>query len=101
MADDVNKVLDEDAEDELAHAKSIASPGASGTSGSANAIPEPDGTDIPADLLEEETERARRRAIGNAIDDNAAAHMGGMGAQGGQADFGSAGNLDDYDTSNI
>lgn len=99
MADDVNKVLNEDADDEVAIAESIASPGSGGTQGSANAIQEPDGTDIPADLMEEEAVRERRRAIGNAIDDNAAAHMGGIGAQGGQADFGAAGNLADYDTS--
>ena len=51
----------------------------------------------------EESEEAfiRRRAIGNAVDDNAGAHMGGMGSQGGQVDFGSAGNLSGYDKSNI
>ncbi|MBU3076728.1 hypothetical protein [Sphingomonas quercus] len=101
MADDVNKVLDEDAEDEFAIAESLAVPGSGSTQGSANAIPDRDGTLLPADELEEEAVRLRRRAIGNAIDDNAASHMGGMGAQGGQADFGSAGNLADYDTSKI
>ncbi len=51
----------------------------------------------------EESEEAfiRRRAIGNAVDDNAAAHMGGMGSQGGQADFASAGNLSGYDKTGI
>lgn len=42
---------------------------------------------------EQQAEVARRRAIGNAVDDNAGSHQGGMGAQSGQADYGSAGNL--------
>jgi hypothetical protein len=42
---------------------------------------------------EQAAELQRRRALGNAVDNNAASHQGGMGAQGGQADFGSAGNL--------
>lgn len=48
----------------------------------------------PQDLTPEQyAEYKRRRALGDAVDDNAASHQGGMGAQGGQADFGSAGNL--------
>lgn len=49
------------------------------------------------DLLEEDAIIARRRAMGNAVDDNAASNQGGMGAQGGQSDFGAAGNLSGYD----
>lgn len=41
----------------------------------------------------QEAERRRRRAAGDLVDDNAASHQGGLGAQSGQADFGSAGNL--------
>lgn len=37
--------------------------------------------------------RARRMGRGDLVDDNAASHMGGMGAQGGVADFASEGNL--------
>jgi hypothetical protein len=37
--------------------------------------------------------RARSKSISDLTDDNAAAHMGGAGAQGGQTDFGSQGNL--------
>lgn len=49
---------------------------------------------IPEGLTPEQyAEYKRRRALGDAVDDNAASHQGGMGAQGGQADFGSAGNL--------
>lgn len=48
----------------------------------------------PQDLTPEQyAEYKRRQALGDAVDDNAAAHMGGSGAQGGQADYGSAGNL--------
>lgn len=42
---------------------------------------------------EQAAEYRRRQAKGDIVDDNAASHQGGMGAQGGQADFGSAGNL--------
>lgn len=42
---------------------------------------------------EQYAEYKRRQALGDAVDDNAASHMGGVGAQGGQADYGSAGNL--------
>lgn len=38
-------------------------------------------------------EYEKRKNRSNAVDDNAASHQGGFGAQGGQADFGSAGNL--------
>jgi hypothetical protein len=49
---------------------------------------------VPENLTPEQAaEVRRRRALGNAVDDNAASHEGGMGAQGGAADFGSAGNL--------
>jgi len=49
---------------------------------------------VPENLTPEQyAEYKRRRALGNAVDDNAASHQGGMGAQSGQADFGSAGNL--------
>lgn len=49
---------------------------------------------VPETLTPEQVaEVRRRRALGNAVDDNAASHQGGMGAQGGVADFGSAGNL--------
>lgn len=53
------------------------------------------------DLDETEEAFLRRRAAGNAVDDNAASHQGGMGSQGGQADFGSAGNLSGYDKSGL
>lgn len=42
---------------------------------------------------EQEAALRVRRAQGDAVDDNAASHQGGMGAQSGQADYGSAGNL--------
>lgn len=42
---------------------------------------------------EQRIEYEKRRNRSNAVDDNAASHQGGMGAQGGQADFGSQGNL--------
>jgi hypothetical protein len=74
-------------------------PNAGGTQGSAGAFP--DETMTPRDLNETEAEYLKRRAAGNAVDDNAAAHMGGMGSQGGQADFGSAGNLSGYDKSGL
>ena len=49
---------------------------------------------VPENLTPEQyAEYKRRQALGDAVDDNAAAHMGGTGAQGGQADYGSAGNL--------
>ena len=52
------------------------------------------GTDDPATLTpEQQAEYARRRAAAAGVDDNAASHQGGMGAQSGQADYGSAGNL--------
>ena len=52
------------------------------------------GTDDPATLTpEQQMEYARRRAAAAGVDDNAASHQGGMGAQSGQADYGSAGNL--------
>ena len=37
--------------------------------------------------------RRARMNSGDLVDDNAASHQGGMGAQSGQADYGSAGNL--------
>lgn len=52
------------------------------------------GTDPAGELTpEQQADVARRRAIGNMVDDNAASHQGGIGAQSGQADYGSAGNL--------
>ena len=47
----------------------------------------------PPLTAEQEAALIARRAKGNAVDDNAASHQGGMGAQSGQADYGSAGNL--------
>lgn len=44
--------------------------------------------DDPADI----EMRRRRQGQGDLVDDNAAAHMGGMGATGGVADFASQGN---------
>lgn len=49
--------------------------------------------DLNDDTPEDAELRARRMARGNLVDDNAAAHMGGMGAQSGMADFASEGNL--------
>ena len=42
---------------------------------------------------EQQAEILRRRAQGDMVDDNAASHQGGIGAQSGQADYGSSGNL--------
>ena len=50
------------------------------------------GTETPL-TAEQAAELARRRAAGDLVDDNAASHQGGMGAQSGQSDYGSAGNL--------
>lgn len=47
----------------------------------------------PPLTTEQEAALRARRARGDAVDDNAASHQGGMGAQSGQADYGSAGNL--------
>jgi hypothetical protein len=48
----------------------------------------------PENLTPEQyAEYQRRRALGDAVDDNAASHQGGIGAQGGASDFGSSGNL--------
>ena len=52
------------------------------------------GTNETPAMTEEEIARRRKRsAVGDMVDDNAASHQGGMGAQSGQTDFGSAGNL--------
>lgn len=52
---------------------------------------------IDPDAIEGETANAdlvmKRRAERPLVEDNKASHQGGAGAQGGQADFGSAGNL--------
>lgn len=69
------------------------------TQGSAGAFP--DETMTARDLNETEAAYLKRRAAGNAVDDNAAAHMGGMGSQGGQTDFGSAGNLAGYNKTGL
>ena len=53
------------------------------------ALPE----EIEAMTEEQRIEYEKRKNRSNAVDDNAASHQGGFGAQGGQADFGSAGNL--------
>ena len=53
------------------------------------ALPE----EVEAMTDEQRIEYEKRKNRGNAVDDNAASHQGGMGAQSGQADFGSAGNL--------
>ena len=65
----------------------LGEPGDAGVDGGIN-----QGQDDAALTPEQAAEVARRRALGNAIDNNAASHQGGMGAQSGQADFGSAGN---------
>lgn len=49
---------------------------------------------VPENLTPEQAaEYLRLQGRGDSVDDNAASHQGGMGAQGGQADYGSAGNL--------
>ena len=50
------------------------------------------GGDLNDDSVANAELRRRRMAVGDLIDDNAAAHMGGMGAQGGVADLASQGN---------
>ena len=51
----------------------------------------PEAVEAMTDAQRIEYEKRKNRS--NAVDDNAASHQGGMGAQSGQADFGSAGNL--------
>jgi hypothetical protein len=51
------------------------------------------GTDPESLTPEQYAEYKRRQGVGDAVDDNAASHQGGMGAQSGQADYGSAGNI--------
>ena len=50
----------------------------------------PDGSGIVEEQLTEEqrAEILRRRTMASAVDDGDASHEGGMGAQGGAADFG-------------
>lgn len=88
-----------DEEIAAAEGEHAAVPGSTSTQGAAGAIP--DETMTTQDLTEEEAVRLARRAAGNAVDDNAASHQGGMGAQSGQSDFGSAGNVQGYDKSGI
>jgi hypothetical protein len=52
-----------------------------------------DSAEYAALTPEQQAEYRRRQALGDMVDDNAASHQGGMGAQSGQADYGSAGNL--------
>ena len=80
-------------------ARTAAVPGSNSTQGAAGAYP--DEVMTPRSLNETEEAYLKRRAAANAVDDNAASHQGGIGAQGGQADFGAAGNLAGYDTSKI
>lgn len=56
--------------------------------GAAAGGPAEDGVDDVNLTEEQRNEVRRRRAMANAVDDADASHQGGMGAQGGAADFG-------------
>ncbi len=67
-----------------------------GTFGQPDPAGQPGGVNqgtTPALTEEQQRIQRARMAKGDAVDDNAASHQGGMGAQSGQADYGSAGNL--------
>ena len=56
--------------------------------GAAAGGPAEDGIDDATLSAEQRLELRRRRAMASAVDDADASHEGGMGAQGGAADFG-------------
>lgn len=68
------------ADDNLANRASQAGAAAGG--------PAEDGVDDANLTTEQRLELRRRRAMATAVDDADASHQGGMGAQGGAADFG-------------
>lgn len=68
------------ANDTLANRASVAGAAAGG--------PAEDGVDDATLTPQQRLELSRRRAMASAVDDADASHEGGMGAQGGAADFG-------------
>ena len=68
------------ADDNLANRASQAGAAAGG--------PAENGVDDTSLTVEQRQELRRRRAMATAVDDADASHQGGMGAQGGAADFG-------------